>query len=99
MSGDPRDCHFYPGGNDMCHGRDRHITVTACEQAYGGRKNAGPPMGNHLAEGTLGAPPMASRPACAQASSKCAPGAPPTPIAPTTSPLISMGRPPPRIRI
>src|SRR5690349_25110971 len=99
MGGDPRDRHFYPRRSDVCHGRDRHIIVTACQQPYGGRNNTGPPPGNHLTAGIFGAPPMASRPAWAQASSKCAPGAPPTPIPPTTSPLISIGRPPPRIKI
>src|SRR5678816_3450942 len=84
---------------DRSNGRHRYVAVTGGRHPEDRQKDTGPPPPGHLEAGILGAAPIASRPACAQASSRCAPGAPPTPMAPTTSPPISIGNPPPRIRI
>ena len=97
MGGDSCDREFGCRRDD-CHGRHGEVAVTADNQPRTGRKDTDRATGGHLAVGIFGAPPIASRPACAQASSRCAPGAPPTPIPPTTSPRSSIGNPPPRIR-
>lgn len=78
-----------------CH---RHVTIAGENREKQRQKARRPVRPFHLAC-TFGAAPIASSPACAQASSRCAPGAPPTPIPPSTSPPISIGNPPPSIKM